>query len=224
LVIAMKCTNLRSFRIRGDKGSIVLEAALVMPLFLGFVIALITLMRICIIEAAFDHALSDLTKQTAAHMYAIELMYDEALSTEAGIQIVQHVERIKESRDGMLGAENWVADYAAFVPDPILDLVAFEKRHRENIEQLTERTMYASLNKVFRPILILYTDSGVGGKKWVSPHQVNVTKVLFPDLKNKDEAYFGIEAEYRVNLFIPFFQKHVVLKARAYERAWVGTK
>jgi hypothetical protein len=220
----MKCPNLRSCRISGNEGSIVLEAALVMPMFLAFIIALISLMRICIIEAAFDHALSDLTKQTAAHMYAIELIYDEAHSTEAGQQVFQHLERIKEARNGVLEAEDWVADYALFVPDPILDLVAFEKRHRENIEQSAERQMYASLNKIFRPLVAWYTDTGVSGDKWINPYQVNVTKVMFPDFRNKDEAYFGIEAEYRVNLFIPFFQTHVILKARAYERAWVGMK
>jgi hypothetical protein len=87
--------------IRNNKGSITLEAALILPLFLAFVVMLMVLIRMTIIQIALDNATSELTKQVSTHMYPIALVFDALSKTDGGETTLKIYDLVtkKESRD-----------------------------------------------------------------------------------------------------------------------------
>ncbi|MCD1260383.1 pilus assembly protein [Paenibacillus athensensis] len=50
-----------------ENGSITLEAALVLPLFLAFVLCLMTIIKLTIVQMSLQNATSEMTKQVATH-------------------------------------------------------------------------------------------------------------------------------------------------------------
>lgn len=57
------------------EGSITLEATIILPFFLVFVLALITIIHIIMTELALQSAVHETVKQMAAHMYPVYLLH-----------------------------------------------------------------------------------------------------------------------------------------------------
>nr|WP_275983805.1 pilus assembly protein [Paenibacillus hamazuiensis] len=206
-----------------------MEAALTLPLFLSFVIAIISLIQISVAEMALQSAVSETTKLMAAHMYPVDVMYKEARSKwgqSKPYAIYSSVaDKIAAARSAVQNSESFVENFAGFIPDPIVDLVRWEKVKREKMETMAqdEFTAYVEavykplVNKAFTAIVSQYASGSV-----LKPEHLRVTDVKLPNLENKEEAFIGIEAEYELKLLVPFYRKTLVLRKSAVERAWVG--
>ncbi|WP_240418700.1 pilus assembly protein [Paenibacillus periandrae] len=218
--------------IHREEGGIVLEASLVLPLFLSFILLLIAFIQVSLAEMALQSAVSDTTKVVATNMYPIDLIYQEAKSkwgqSSAKGLIDTTLDKIDMVRSKAVQGEEFVDEYERWIPEPVVKLMQWEKTQREQLEALSQagteeakqkiEAIYKPLlNSVVTPLVVTYAN-----KSRLKPERLQVTKVIMPDLNNKEEAFIGIEAQYEVPLTVPFFRKAIVIRKHAYEHAWVG--
>jgi hypothetical protein len=218
--------------IRKEEGGIVLEASLVLPLFMSFILMLIAFIQVSLAEMALQSAVSETTKVIAANMYPVDLMYQEARSSwnqsSANGWIEQMLSRIESVKQKAVDGEDFVDEYERWIPDPVVKLMEWEKTQRNELEELSqagteeakkriEGVYNPLLNNAMTPMVNLYAN-----KTRLKPEQLKVTKVILPDLDHKENAFIGIEAQYEVHLAVPFFRKIIIIRKHAYEHAWVG--
>jgi hypothetical protein len=215
--------------VKSEQGSIVLEASLLLPMFAAFLIAFISLVQISVTELALQDAVSETAKQIAANLYPVKLLYAEAKQkygqSKLAAGIGEMVDKVNSAREQAEGVENFVEDYAAFIPDPVVRLMQAEKEMRETLEQTAgdsydqakREALRILAEKAFTPIVGLSAD-----KRWIKSDRLKVTSIDVPIPDDAGKAFIGIEARYELKLAIPFFPKTFVLKKKAYERAWVG--
>lgn len=198
---------------KNEQGSMVVEAALILPIFLSLLLLFITLIRISTVEIALDHGLSEATKQVAAHMYPVALGFDRLSESEAGQKVLQTVDNGKRYRDQVIEAEEQISDYSSFFPKEIGQLLLV----RQDMEAGVLADYDHILSSIFQPYVDLFID-----KKIVNLERLQLTKVTLPNFRNRDAAYFGLEVRYDMPLQIPFINKKLIFKKQAYERVWVG--
>lgn len=219
---------LRRFHHEQD-GGIVLEASLILPLFLAFIVGLIACIQIAIVELSMQAGVSEATKTIAGQLYPVRLLVQEAQSkydqSHAAELFNTAISNVQTARNHVLNAEDFADEYAAFIPDSVLELVRWEQKKRElgedrgqeELAHLYESQIKPRFLSAFTPIVYAFCDSSSLGKS-----RFKVTSVTLPSMEQGGKAYFGIEAEYRYQLPIPFMSQTIVIRKRAYERAWVG--
>ncbi|WP_028548218.1 TadE/TadG family type IV pilus assembly protein [Paenibacillus sp. UNC451MF] len=215
-----------------QEGGIVLEAALVLPLFLSFILVLIAFIQISLAEMALQSAVSDTTKVIAANLYPVDLLYQQARSkwnqSAPSGWIDGVIGQIDSVKQKAIDTEQFVDDYERWIPDPVVQLITWEKTNREHLEALgqakteeakdqLEAAYKPLLNNTVTPIVVLYANP-----TRLKKERLKVTNVILPDLEHKENAFIGIEAQYEVPLTVPFFKKVIIIRKQAYERAWVG--
>ncbi|MEK3723493.1 pilus assembly protein [Paenibacillus sp. FSL H8-0034] len=218
--------------IHREEGGIVLEASLVLPLFLSFILLLIAFIQVSLAEMALQSAVSDTTKVVATNMYSIDLIYQEAKSkwdqSSAKGLMDTTLDKIDMVKSKAVQGEEFVDEYERWIPEPVVKLMQWEKTQREQLEawsqagteeakQKIEAIYKPLLNSAVTPLVVTYAN-----KSRLKPERLQVTKVIMPDLNNKEEAFIGIEAQYEVPLTVPFFRKAIVIRKHAFEHAWVG--
>ncbi|TCZ81014.1 pilus assembly protein [Paenibacillus albiflavus] len=215
--------------VREVRGGITLEAAIITPMFIAFVLVLILFVRLAVTEIALKSAAAETTKLVSAHLYPVELLVNEAISKYNGSKIGEGInsaiERVEEAQGKLEQVEEFVDDYAAWIPAPFINLIAWEKEMRESavnqtqeeIEHLNETVLQPKLNQVVTPIVYMFADQSV-----LEKDRMQVTRVNWPSLTDRDHAYLGIEVSYRFPIRIPFLNTELILKKKAYERVWLG--
>ncbi len=196
-----------------ESGSITLEASLIMPIFLSFLLLLITFIRISIVDMALTNTVSEATKQIATHMYPIELAYDKWSQTKAGEAVNDTLNKVEETRNKIIDIEDFIESYNNLLPREIRDLLTIREQFENKMIDMHDQV----LSTVFQPIVDHYVDSWI-----IQLEHFQVIKVTLPNLKEKEPAYFGIEARYDMPLNIPFIDKTLSFKKQAYERVWIG--
>lgn len=194
-------------------GSIVLEAALILPIFLSFLILLISFIRIAMVQIALDNTVAEATKQIATHYYPLDLAYGEFSRTELGSNIDDGIEEVENKREKVIEFEQTVKNYSEHLPKEITTILYI----RENLESELVGTYDSALAKGFQPILDYYADETI-----LDIINLQITKVVLPDLRNRDNLYFGLEVRYDMQLNIPFFNRPITFTDSAYERVWIG--
>src|SRR5690606_5512697 len=74
------------------------------------------------------------------------------------------------------------------------------------------------------PLLEQFVDRKRDGTLLLDSSRLTVSGVILPTFKSESESYFGLSAEYRMKLPIPFFKREIVLTSSAVERCWVGER
>jgi hypothetical protein len=214
---------------KNEQGGIVLEAALVLPLFMAFVLSLILFIQISLAEMALQSAVSESTKSIATQLYPVKLLVQEAKSKYDSSQVANvinsAVDRVQTARNKVIGAEDFIDEYAAYIPDSLLEILKWEKEKRllgedtleSGYDDIVENQIKPRINAAFTPIVFAYSDSS-----FIKQDKLKVTSVTLPNLFSDNEAYFGIEAQLEFNLRLPFINRMLILKQKAYERAWLG--
>jgi len=212
-----------------QRGGVTLEAALIMPIFLAFVLALAMFIRLAVTEMALKSAAVETTKIVATHMYPVELLLAEAKQkfdeTRIGAAIGEIVDRAKSVQDAVESAEQFVDDYAAWIPDPLLQLMAWEKDARESVEgaagqawdDVSGTVLQPMLNAAMKPLVRQFADMEL-----LEDERLEVSKVQWLSFSDRSKAYVGIELKYRFSIKLPFFRKDIIISKKAYERAWLG--
>ncbi|UJF35951.1 TadE/TadG family type IV pilus assembly protein [Paenibacillus hexagrammi] len=212
-----------------QQGGIVLEAALLLPVFLTFVVGLIVCIQIAVMEMALQAGVSEATKTIAGQLYPVRLLMQEAKShydqSAASNVIGSAIEQAQNARDKVIGAEDLADEYAAYIPDSLLDLMSWEKELRQdgeesiqgNIDHFLDETVKPRVYAALTPIVYAFCDS-----RTIERGQFKVISVTLPSLQPGGNAYFSLEAEVDYKLRLPFISHTIKLRKKALERAWVG--
>lgn len=212
-----------------ERGSVSLEATLALPFFLAFVLALLCLVKLTVSDMALQHAVSETVKQMAASAYPVQLLADEALQAYAqsgvGRTADEWLAKIRSARDKLVQGEQWVEDYKAFIPEPLVGLVEWERQKREQAEQLAGEQLESFVRQRIEPLVHAAFKEAVllaADERVLKAERLAVNEVTLPDFTGAGGRYVGIAASYTVKLPIPFLNKTVTLRKRAIERIWTG--
>lgn len=207
-----------------------LEASLLLPIFISFVLVLNCFIQLAAAQTALQSAVSETTKQIAVHMYPVQRIIEKAemqMYGNSSIELIQHtIEQIDQLHDHLINSEDYVEKYADYIPEPILLLLQWEKKKRELIEEngqndwqhILDNTYKPGINKAFTTLLRENADSN-----WMQMNHLSVIEVQLPNLISNSDAKIAIEAQYELKMAIPFFQRAILLRKRAVERAWTGS-
>lgn len=219
---------LRKFHFE-QKGGMVLEASLVLPFFLAFVIGLVICIQIAVLEMALQAGVSEATKSIAGQLYPVRLLVQEAKSKYDQNKVVQMmnsaIDRVQIARDQVKNTESLADEYAAYIPDSLLEIVKWEKEKRElgegkaqeELDKLYEAQVKPRIHAAFTPIVYAFSD-----KNMIEKDKFKVISVTLPSMESGGSAFIAIEAQITYKLPLPFMSQTIILKKKAVERAWVG--
>lgn len=214
--------------VKDREGGIVLEAALVLPLFFSLLLLLVSFIRLSLCEMALQSTVSETAKVIASNMYPVELLYNEAkqqwAASAPGVWLDQVVTQANGARQQVVDAESFTDNYSRFIPEPIVRLMAWEKSYREQLEakggestQELKTSIRRHAAEAATPIIASFAETGI-----LQPEKLKVTDLQLPDFNAGTSAYVTVEAQYSYTFLLPFFKKTVVLRKKATERAWIG--
>lgn len=190
---------MRRFRKKED-GSMTLEAAMVVPLFLLFIVFLATIIRIAIAEVAMEHAASETAEIVATHVYPVKLAADKSKSV-----IDSYIE------DGTNGQLDF--DKSKELLQDALKELGVTVSVGNLINQLAGTVLNPFIQKKFAEAI---KEDG-GGSAFFKKSNLT-SQVEFKD--DGAGKAIRIEVKYNMNSFVPFFDKKIILKRQAYEKLW----
>jgi hypothetical protein len=191
--------------IRKEDGSITIEAALIIPILLTFILFLTSLVKISIAEMALKEAVSD-SAQTVAHYSYLSLVAEGKIQeTTDGF-----VDDLKNKAGDALG-NNQIAN-------ALLEKIAVEGKaliptSGELINDYIAKDLYEKVVKD-------KYEEKVGSSDFFSPDTITVVDYNYPNSRGDSDVLIG--AENVLNIVLPFFEKEVKIKKVAVERAWSG--
>ncbi|UNK17530.1 pilus assembly protein [Paenibacillus sp. N3/727] len=198
-----------------EQGSMVVEASIVLPLFMFFVIFLIYIVQMTLISTALQSTVSDAVKTVTSHIYPVSLAVNkgnEDSGAEGKEGQASHWEIPK------LSLKDWVSQYSSSLPSPLNQWVAdAAAAGDEPLQQLKNQAAEAILDPVIKPILKPFMPKGL-----LDYDRIHVSNVSVPNLKSGENPYFGIEVSYELPIRVPFMNKKIVLQAKSQERLWIG--
>lgn len=203
-------------RRRDSQGSIVLEAAMVMPVFIIVIFFFIYMIQMTVISSQMQIVASNAVKQVSSHIYPVALAVSAISSDEEGDAAKS------ESGSGWrmpsLSLEEWAGQYADALPEPLSDWIrAAARKGDEPLQNLKNNVLEAVLDPMIKPLLHPF----VADTK-LNEDRLHVNRVIVPDFKSGRTPYFGLEISYELPIRMPFTQKPIRLQAKAMERLWIG--
>ncbi len=203
--------------LRNKKGSIIVEASIIFPLFLAFLLVLISLVYVCALEIALQSAVSETVKQLSTHAYPVPLIYDRLSQTQPIQTVEQLMQKANTARDHVIKAESFIEEYAAVLPDFLFTWMKWEQHHRNQLEDGVSSAASQVLHKAFKPIVVHYARGSI-----LKPEHIEVVEVVLPDVLHKQATVLSIRVQYEVKLPIPFFERTIVIEKYAAEHVWLG--
>ncbi|WP_152970791.1 TadE/TadG family type IV pilus assembly protein [Bacillus sp. FJAT-28004] len=192
--------------IKHEQGSIVVEAALVMPMVIVVLLVFVMLIRLCAVQMALHSAASQTVRQMAAHIHPVELAWQQASAA------------VPLPSKGTIPLSSWseiAAEAAEWFPSPVGSLVSSTLRGDfRPIQNMAATEMGRS---VIEPLLREFSDVAI-----IDPPKLRLNWLSLPDLGKEHEPYLAIEVEYDFPLKLPFYGKPIVLKEQASERVWIS--
>ncbi|RIX52752.1 pilus assembly protein [Paenibacillus nanensis] len=189
------------------KGSIVLEAALVMPILLFLLVGFSVLISLCASQMALQTTASQSVRQIAAHMYPVELAQEQLQAASGALA--------PSLPNPMPEWSEIAADVAGWLPDPAGEFVSSALRGDwRPLQNLAATELGKS---VIEPFVRQFANPYL-----LKAERVRLSYISLPDLKEKEEPYIAIALEYEFPIKIPFTNRKLVLKEQAYERVWVS--
>jgi hypothetical protein len=205
-----------------DEGSIVLEAALVLPIALMFILFFILLIRLSGAQMSLHGAASQVVRQVAADIYPVEEVIEAKMPTSFAAQSQNAVAALEKSDRSFASINQGMAFLIKrFIPEPARSLLqsALSGDWQGVMDQGTELAMAEALKPFAEKMLLdAMQDSGLGV---ADAHQVRVVRVQLPRLTNATDPYVGLMVEYDFPFKIPFIQPSVTLREQVAERLWI---
>lgn len=186
---------LKKFR-RSEDGSLTLEAAMVMPFFLLFVVFLATVIRISVADMALRNAVNDTAEIVATHVYPAALAERAARS--------KLDDQVKAYTQGELDLNK-----ASELVSGILD--EFGINLMGHVNSIAGNALTPVVQSKFEQS----TEDGFFKKDRLS------VKVEAPSSFLSGQ-YIGIIGTYEIGITAPFVNKKITLQKKAYERLWSG--
>lgn len=190
-----------------EKGSLTIEAAIALPLFLCFGVVLSWLLLLAKTEAALREAVEEAVKTTAVHAYPLQLL----TYVYPNHPIMEEMENRMES----------------FLPHSIKAILQEWKQQSDSANgggTIRDWSGSGWHRAWAAPFVMLFVDENASGQPLLDAAKLSVSSVVIPDFLTDETSYFGLAAEYRITLPIPWVRQEIVLTAAALERCWVGDK
>ncbi|MGG6312825.1 TadE/TadG family type IV pilus assembly protein [Paenibacillus macerans] len=214
-----------------DRGSIVLEAALVTPVFVLVLFWFIYMLHMTLLVNQLHTAASNAVKQVAAHMYPVALAATaQGSAQEQGSEPSQDPagQGQGDAKTGTgspfawempgLSMEQWADQYADSLPSPLSDWVTEAARKGdEPLQELKNSAAESVLDPLVKPLLRPFLQGTL-----LEEEHLHVSRVAIPDLRTGKPPYFGLELSYELPISVPFTGRKAVLQTRAEERLWIG--
>lgn len=204
---------------RTSQGSMVLEASLVMPVFIIVIFFFIYMVQMTVYSVQMHIAASNAVKQVSAHIYPIALAIDDKHS-EQNAEGESHGRQMNVFEWSMpkLSLSEWAGQYADSLPEPLSGWMSdAAAKGDEPLNDIKNSMLEAVLDPVMKPLLKPFMQDTL-----LREEHVHVSRVTVPDLKTGKNPYFGIELSYELPIKVPFSNRKIVLQARAQERLWIG--
>ncbi|MBM7566937.1 hypothetical protein [Paenibacillus sacheonensis] len=216
---------------QGERGSIALEASLVLPVVLMVVIFFIMLIKLSAAQMALHGAVSQTVRLAAANIHPIDLAVRESLRDDGDAsELPDEGGAANEGSAASSGESQAVADRAAaqepsaavrfladklegWLPPPSGPLLAAALRGDWKTIQDTAAAEVG--RSIIEPMLRHEADTAI-----LDPERLRLSKISLPDLKGRSDLFLSMEVEYAFKLGFPFTRKTVVLTERAEERVW----
>ncbi|CQR53620.1 TadE/TadG family type IV pilus assembly protein [Paenibacillus riograndensis] len=212
------------------EGSMVVEAAMVLPMFLLFVLFLIFIVQMSLYSTALQSTASDTVKVISAHMYPAALAVQKreagkegnaAGGSDGGTE-ASGASGAAGSSDKWsiprLSLEEWSDSYVADLPEPVAGWVrSAVKRGEDPLQKLQAEASEGALDLALKPVMKPYLSTD-----WLEYDRIHVSNVIVPDLKTGSRPYFGLVVSYELPMKVPFLNQRIVLEASAVERLWIG--
>lgn len=196
---------------REERASIVLEAAIVMPMLMLFMLALIVLIHLNAVQLALHASAAQTVRAVSAHWYPV----DQALQKLARKSEQSAV--FSDTEQGTKGEKHLreLASAAAkWLPDPSGTLLssAIKGDWQPAINMAaTELGRFA-----VEPLVRQYADA-----RFLTSERIMLEQLSIPDYKNKQQAELGLTVSYRYPIKVPLLQLPIILHAGAAERVWI---
>ncbi|WP_460318157.1 TadE/TadG family type IV pilus assembly protein [Paenibacillus sp. YSY-4.3] len=207
---------------RASRGSIVLEASLVLPIFIMVMFFFIYMVQMTVYSVQLHSVTSNAVRQVSAHIYPVALAADKYSEPNNGNRKDDDgtLEQGSEFNWNMpkLSLSEWAGQYADKLPEPLSKWVTdAAAKGDEPLSDLKNSVLEAVLDPVVKPLLQPFVQDTVLSERWI-----HVSRITVPDLKTGKNPYFGIELSYELPIKVPFSNRNIVLQARAQERLWIG--
>lgn len=198
--------TIKNFK-RKEDGSITLEAAMILPFFLFFILFLTMFIRLAVADMALYKAASETTEVVSAYAYPFQLP-KQGVTNLITNNLPNLPPEIKVKIDPTV-ALNWANDGLKFFGIDV----------QGSIENLFE----GNVKGIIEPTLQEKFKEATGGWNFFDESNLKVTNVELPSLVGGSDDFLEINVEYRFDLSIPFVDKEIVLKKTAFERVWSGS-
>lgn len=180
--------------VRSERGTISLEAIVMFPAFLTFILMFILCIRILLVEAALQSVANDTVKQLSG----IWIPFEEQLQQADGL-----IDRLEY--------DNW-----DFIPESVKPLLS----SLPSLSDLARHELGHALGTALKPVIWQQIPDGWQGRL-LKRDRLAVTDVLVPYV-NDSQSGFGLTLEYRMAIVLPFYKKELIIRKLAYERVWFG--
>lgn len=176
---------------KNERASLTLEAAMVMPFFLLFIVFLAAMKRIGIAEIALDHAASETTEMIAEHVYPAALLNRKISPT-----IDTFIKDKTNNQFNLAETKNLLSkglNEVGVSPGNLLNSLS---------------------SKILTPV-VQNKFAQSTGQSFFNKHHVKIDKI-----EGIKKGEIEMVVEYKMDLFLPFIHKSILLKQRAYEKFW----
>lgn len=204
----------------------VVEAAMVLPIFLLFVLFLISIVQMTLYSTALQSTASDTVKSISTHMYPAALAVQkwgatsetDADPVKGGTDLSAGNQAKSNWTIPRLSLTDWGSSYAMSLPKPLNEWVmsALEKGEGP-LQKLQAETSESALDLAIKPLLKPYLSSEL-----LDYERIHVSNIIVPELKKDTRPYFGLVVSYELPMKVPFLNQSIVLEASAVERLWIG--
>lgn len=204
-----------------SRGSIVLEASLVMPVFVIVLFLFIYMVQMTMLSTQLHTVAANSVRQVSAHMYPIALAVSQR--NEGTVQDENGPATISKATSSAsyilnFSLSEWAEQYASGLPSPFSDWTrAAAAKGDEPLQHVKNTVVESVLDPAIKPMLRPFLEG-----TWLKEERLHVNWVNVPDLKTGKNPYFGLEISYELPMRIPLTGRSIVIQARAEERMWIG--
>ncbi|MNO22233.1 TadE-like protein [compost metagenome] len=195
-----------------SKGSIVLEAALVMPVFVMVIFFFIYMVQMTLLSSQMQLVASNTVREISANIYPVAL----AVSAHAEKQDTEVNETPRHTMK--LSLSELASQYASSFPPPISEwIMDAAAKGDEPLHDLKNQVAESVLDPIVKPIIEPFLEGTL-----LHEDRLHVSRIFVPDLKTGKAPYFSLEISYELPITVPFTGKRLVLQSKAEERLWIG--
>jgi hypothetical protein len=195
------------------QGSIVLEASLVMPMFIMFIFFLIYIVQMTITLGQMHTVSANAVKLVASHIYPISIVaenYNESLNSSPNPKTSWNIPKLSPAE--------WSKEYTSKLPEPLSSWLknAVDKGITP-LEEMKTHVTEVVLDPIIKPLLrpLLNNTS-------LQEPRLHVSSITIPDLGKGKRPYVSIELSYELPIKVPFTSVPIYLQTKSVERIWIG--